>query len=36
MANEEDFKGAIAFLVSDLSAYITGQVVSVEGGWGAW
>ena len=36
MATEEDFKGAVAFLVSDLSAYLTGQVIMVDGGWSAW
>ena len=36
MAKEEDFRGAIAYLSSDLSAYVTGQVLAVDGGWGAW
>jgi NAD(P)-dependent dehydrogenase (short-subunit alcohol dehydrogenase family) len=36
MANEEDFRGAISFLTSDLSKYVTGQVLSVDGGWGIW
>jgi NAD(P)-dependent dehydrogenase (short-subunit alcohol dehydrogenase family) len=36
MASEEDFRGAIAFLASDLSNYVTGQILSVEGGWGVW
>lgn len=34
MATEEDFRGAIAYLSSDLSKYVTGQVLSVDGGWG--
>ncbi|HLO78453.1 MAG TPA: SDR family oxidoreductase [Magnetospirillum sp.] len=36
MATEEDFKGAIAYLASDLSAYVTGQVLQVDGGWTIW
>jgi len=34
MASENDFQGAIAFLATDLSKYVTGQVLSVDGGWG--
>ena len=36
MATEEDLKGAAAYLASDSSAYITGQVLAVDGGWSAW
>jgi len=36
MATEEDFKGVVAFLASDMSSYVTGQDIMVDGGWGAW
>lgn len=34
MATEQDFLGALTFLATDLGAYVTGQVVAVDGGWG--
>jgi NAD(P)-dependent dehydrogenase (short-subunit alcohol dehydrogenase family) len=36
MAVEEDFKGAVCYLASDLSAYVTGQNLIVDGGFGVW
>jgi NAD(P)-dependent dehydrogenase (short-subunit alcohol dehydrogenase family) len=36
MATEDDFRGVLAFLASDASAYVTGQAVAIDGGWSAW
>ena len=36
MATEDDLRGAVAYLVSDMSNYVTAQNLAVDGGWGVW
>jgi len=36
MATEDDFRGVVAYLASDLSKYVAGQNFAVDGGWGVW
>ncbi len=36
IGNPEDLKGIVALLCSDASNYITGQNISIDGGWTSW
>jgi|LakMenE18May11ns_1017448.scaffolds.fasta_scaffold9709296_1 NAD(P)-dependent dehydrogenase (short-subunit alcohol dehydrogenase family) len=36
MATERDLTGMVAYLSSDMSSYVTGQIFEIDGGWGVW